>query len=412
MGSVSQHHVTKSWEVRFKSNAFKALVGGARTLNFPPHAEAEARAAEQRIEDQIARAEMPPEFQGERGTRGGDRTSTAAVTAGNPAMLTRLFTIVNEYEQARRVSASDRKLYSLLIAETENPRLCDMTLAWAEELVKGFKNPDRTTKEASGKNICLAPSSIRKRIGALTRACDWYQTKMQIERPISFTSALGRGYSQYIDGSKTDESRERLYQQGEEAKVLEVLNGDLDDKTKADLAEPAFKALYLTIRNTGMRLREAYTLRVGQIDWKRGEINVNGSKGHYGAAKPRTVPMLQIVEDTLREAIKGKRQSDLVFPFWDGHQEKHPKVSAYLSQAFSRLFKAAGVEKMREHDLRHVATVQWVTAKLEDGHYAFSESEILQMMGWSTRSMLDRYIKGYRADDLGDRAKKLILIAA
>ena len=194
--------------------------------------------------------------------------------------------------------------------------------------------------------------------------------------------------------------------------MLEVLNGERGDKHKEDLTTPAFKSLYLTIRNTGMRLKEAYTLRVGQIDFARGEINVNGSKGHYGAAKPRTVPMLPIVEETLREAIKGKKQRDLVFPFWDGDEDKHPKVSAYLSQTFSRLFGAAEVEKMREHDLRHVATVQWVTAKLADGHYAFSESEILQMMGWSTRSMLDRYIKGYRADDLGERAKKLILIAA
>ena len=124
MGSISQHHVTKSWEVRFKSNAFKALVGGARTLNFPPHSEAEARAAEKRIEDQIARAQMPPEFQGERGTRGGDRTSTTAVTAGNPAMLTRLHAIVGEYELARRVSASDKKtLFPVDCRDGQSPPL-------------------------------------------------------------------------------------------------------------------------------------------------------------------------------------------------------------------------------------------------------------------------------------------------
>src|ERR1700704_5955584 len=129
MGSVTQHHKTQNWDVRFKDKAFVALIGEPREIRFPPHAEEEARAAEKRIKEQINNGIIPPEFKGEKPTRGGDFTSSERI---DPAKQVTLHKIIGAYEEARRVSESDKKLYSLMIVEMDNPRLCDMTLPWIE----------------------------------------------------------------------------------------------------------------------------------------------------------------------------------------------------------------------------------------------------------------------------------------
>lgn len=389
-----------SWQVVFKDKFFQTMTGekvGYVTFKADERDKAEAfkANAEARLKVGILPDELRPE---NKKSRGGDRVSMEATNV-NPANSKRLLQIINEYCAARRVSASDNDTYTLLVKETQNPMFSEMTLQWAERLVARYKDPD----------TFLAPSTIRKRIGALTRAIDWFQQKYHVERPIAFGKSLGRGYSHYPNGEKKDVARERLYQAGEEQKVLGLFDGTTPitpakAKYMEDVLNEPFKRLYLTIRHTGMRLRECYWLRVEQIDFEKNLIQVDGTKGHYGEIKKRHVPMKPLVRATLQAAIEGKKGSDLVFPYWNGEREALDKTTSYLSQAFGRLFDTAGVPKMREHDLRHVATVDWVSAKSKKtGSWLFQESELLQMMGWTNRAMLDRYLKGHRADDLASR---------
>jgi len=389
------------WQSTYKDKFFQTLTGErAGWIISDSREQAEEKA--ERFEAMMRKGILPDEFKPEnKAKRGGDRVSDQA-TGGEHARV-RLLEIVNQYCIARRVSPSDDKIYSLLIKETGNPMLSEMTLQWAERLVASYKT----------EKVFMAPSTIRKRIGALTRAMDWFQRHAKVAHPVTFGKALGRGYSHYANGEKIDVARERFYAPGEEQLVIDFFSGAkkfsaYDTERLADLRNEVFERFYTCIRHTGMRLKEAYTLRVGQIDFEKNLLLVNGSKGHYGAVKPRHVPMKPIVRTALTEAIEGKKPNDLVFHYWDGIPENLPSASAYLSQAFTRMFKAAGVDEMREHDLRHVATIDWVSAKSKKtGTWLFQESELLQMMGWSNRAMLDRYIKGYRADDLASRLEDM-----
>lgn len=394
---------TYQWTI--KNKYVRELLGKPATWVTDADLEA-GQARVDAIEAKLAVGILPDELATPK-QRGGDRVSQAAQSAAAGADTTvRLHKIIGEFEESgRRISASDRKIFGLLIEETGNPTLNEMTLQWAERLVLQYKDA----------KVQHAPSTIRKRIGSLSRAVDWYQRKHEVARPISFGKALGRGYSHYPDGEKKDISRERFYRAGEEDLVMQLFSGEteLPAGKKAymeDVLNPVFMRLYTVIRHTGMRLKEAYWLRVEQIDFTTGLIQVDGTKGHYGEIKKRHVPMKPVVMATLKEAIQGKKPTDLVFPFWSGIDttDEHAAVSANLSKRFARLFDTAGLDNFREHDLRHVATIDWVTAKSKKtGNWLFQESELLQMMGWTNRAMLDRYIKGHRADDLASRLAEM-----
>lgn len=79
-----------------------------------------------------------------------------------------------------------------------------------------------------------------------------------------------------------------------------------------------------------------------------------------------------------------------------------PRTSGNLSNRFATLFKYAGVDDFREHDLRHEATCRWVSMKSKDGGWLWSEAEVCKIMGWSSSNMYLRYAS-LRASDLAKR---------
>jgi len=158
--------------------------------------------------------------------------------------------------------------------------------------------------------------------------------------------------------------------------------------------------LFELILATGMRLSEAYSLRIDQIDFARWVINVAGSKGHRGQAKPRTVPMVRSLRVPLQNWCR--HRVGLVFGFWDGTPADKPCCTSRLSNRFSTLFDYAGVDDCSEHDLRHCATCSWFELRSNDGHWVFSEIEICKIMGWSDTRMALRYAS-LRGEDLAAR---------
>jgi integrase len=119
------------------------------------------------------------------------------------------------------------------------------------------------------------------------------------------------------------------------------------------------RALYLTATMSGLRQGELLALRWRDVDWTAGRIRVrqNYVRGHLGTPKSRrgsrSVPLADRVAAELdchfqRSAYQG--DDDLVFA--------HPHTGQFLDHSdlgrrFKKSLRAAGVRKVRFHDLRH-----------------------------------------------------------
>ena len=149
-------------------------------------------------------------------------------------------------------------------------------------------------------------------------------------------------------------------------------------------------AAWITLATTGLRRGELLSLRWAEVDLPAGRLSIRrtlvlvGTRPAFSVPKTdkgkRTVP---IPPETVA-ALKAHRASqleervalgpgyeggDLVFAREDG-KPLHP---GSFSEAFDRRVKAAGLPKIRLHDLRH----GWATMALQAGIPAKVVSEIL-----------------------------------
>lgn len=307
--------------------------------------------------------------------------------------------VILDYCKQAPVTSSDSELLGVLVSEVAGVRVSGVTFAWCSDYVNRLKRE---------KN--LAPGSIRKRIGSLGRVLDWHirkTTPVDVQPKANPLRLLPRGYSLYsqadVDAGATvkrDKSRDRRLGPGDHERILSALSGvKREDRERALANDPAFTLLYSLIVDTGMRLFEAYRLRVDSIDLERNIINVDGSKGHRGAIKSRVVPIKPVLREPLREWCKDR--VGLVFPFWDGTESERARTSNRLSSRFASLFGYAGVKDFTEHDLRHEATCRWFELRNPTG-WVFSEIEVCRIMGWSDTRMALRYAS-LRGSDLSSR---------
>ena len=294
--------------------------------------------------------------------------------------------------------------------------VADVTYQWVEGYVRKLKTGRGDVRGAFGRKVGnLAPGSIRKRVGALARVMDWHWRRTVAAgeaMPPNPLRQLPRGYSVYSDrdtaeatraglAAKKDTTRERRLALDEEALLVQALDGvKLPGKLRALAPDPEAKMFLRLVLDTGLRMKEAYTLRVSQIDWARGFINVEGSKGHRGTIKPRTVPMKPGVSAELRAWCKDR--AGLVFSYWDGNKSDMKRTTNQIASRFRSLFRHAGLPDMTEHDLRHEACCRWFELRGKDGRWVFSDVEICKIMGWSDYSMVLRYAS-LRGEDLSSR---------
>jgi integrase len=286
-------------------------------------------------------------------------------------------------KSAPHLTSSDDALLGTMLPELVGVRLSGVTYAWAERYVQRCKRTDN-----------LAPGSIRKRVGALGRVIDWHLRSTESTAG-NAVRLLPAGYSQYTEQdraalapgavAKVDVKRDRRLHPGEEARIRPQL-GELE-------------LLFDVIVNTGMRLREAYRLRVDQVDHAKGVIRVEGTKGARGVLKPRTVPMVRSLRQALKKHCRGR--AGLLFPWWSGDPRDLDAVTARLSYLFVKAFTAAGSEGLTEHDLRHEACCRWFEHRTGRG-WTFSEIEVCRIMGWTSTAMALRYAS-LRGEDLAAR---------
>lgn len=138
-------------------------------------------------------------------------------------------------------------------------------------------------------------------------------------------------------------------------------------------AAPHDKALYRLAAQTGMRRGELLGLRWSDIDWERGQLTIvqaRPKKAYSTFAAPKTTPSRRTIDpasDTMatlkvhREAQEFQRRGwaeayqphDLVFCREDGSPHDVDVTTARFREAIT----AAGVKRIRLHDLRHTSAV-------------------------------------------------------
>ncbi|MGB4059673.1 MAG: site-specific integrase [Burkholderiaceae bacterium] len=344
--------------------------------------EEEARAYATQLESLLDRGILPSEM-------------ASAEKRGADPTLARL---LEAYQNAAPIAPSDAPVVALL-ADTlaqdfPGLRLSGITAAWADDWVAKMKTGG-----------ALAPSTIRKRVGSLARAIDWHWRQHKDgQPPVNALRLMPRGFSQYDAKApevRADVQRNRRLSPEEEAAVRQVLAGHKrPDRERAYPADADLALLFELILHTGLRLREAYSLRVDQVDLGRWVLNVEGTKGERGKAKPRVVPLVRELRAPL--AVACADRVGRIFTFWDGTPEDKALCTGRLSARFATLFDYAALVDFTEHDLRHEATCRWVTLRDAAGRWVFSELEICKIMGWSDPKMMLRYAS-LRAEDLSAR---------
>lgn len=309
--------------------------------------------------------------------------------------------VLGEYLAAAPVAETDRPNVAKL-QETLKISVQQVTVRWVDEWVSSMKRVKRYT-----------PGTVRKRVESLARAIDWHnrRTHPLDDMPSNPLRTLPAGYSNYVaadlvDGQapKVDVKRNRRLADGEYERIDAVLSGKKAEGKQRELKGPHaadFQLLFRLNVETGLRLREAYTMT-----WKNVKFDGPNSTIHVPTSKtdaPRDVPMSRQVHDWL-QAHKAAATSENVFALWNGLTDKDSldRTSHKLSQRFKTMFAYAGSIEVSEHDLRHEAVCRWMLLKARDGHWLYRAEEVRRITGHKNVQTFERYLS-LRGSDLAAR---------
>lgn len=188
----------------------------------------------------------------------------------------KLKTLIENYKQnsVPAPAPSDVPVLDLLSNEIGTILMSQVTIRWTDDWIRSMKV-----------DLNLAPGTLRKRVESLSRAISWHirsNVKDNEKPPTNPLKLLPRGYSQYTPAEqeqvlaserqvKKDVERNRRLHPEEEERVRQALAGvKREDRQRRWSDDPAFALMFEVILNTGVRLKEAYTLRVNQFDCKNG----------------------------------------------------------------------------------------------------------------------------------------------
>jgi len=317
--------------------------------------------------------------------------------------------VLREWANSGLAAPSQYVTIGSLISEVGSVKLVEADYAWLAAYVQRLKVKNN-----------LAPNSIRHRIQALGRAIDEFarhNPKLVIQNPVRL---LPKGYSTYTEvdqklvaaaggETKEDVARDRRLHRDEEPRIIAALSGKQRDDRERGLLLPGGNALltmFILIVYSGLRLREAYTLRRQQVDLDGKVIRVQSTKQWRGKVVFRDVPMRPEVHQALTHYLSTRAMlpAAMLFPF----TEEEPgmtltKVSQRLSARFKSAFEYAGCTDLREHDLRHEATCRWLELRDASGNWMFRLEEVNRIMGWSANSTMAQRYASFRGSDLADR---------
>lgn len=363
-----------------------------------------ARAYGLQLEALLARGVVPQELLA-------PRSSVGVPTLG---------ALIRNYLNTQPASALDVDVLELLFDQVGAVRVTDVTYRWCEEWLHQLKVQHN-----------LAPGTIRKRVGALARMLDWHFRRTAEAGGTALANPLRllpRGYASYTDhdraalqvaaaagqvdgrrlkAPKRDQERDRRLAPDEEARIVAALSGQKRPDRERALQLPhgsALLDLFHLVVATGLRLREAYRLRVRDVDLPQRTIRVLQSKTDTARDVPIVRAIFPMLESRVAAAQASGGPATPVFPWWTGADdpEELKRVTSYLSRAFARAFEYAGCQDLTEHDLRHEATCRWILMRDAQGQWLFRESEVMRITGHRDPRMFQRYVS-LRGSDLAAR---------
>lgn len=304
-------------------------------------------------------------------------------------------TVLLEYMEAdnAKIAKSDRGLVMQLQRQL-TVSVKDIDIRWVENWVRQLKCDHNNS-----------PSVIRKKVECVARALEWWN---RTEHPGAKLGnpfrELPRGYSTYGENDKLlpgrtpkkDIERDRRLLPGEDERIEASILNWHNPKRERPLNWPDadhFLMLYRLIVNTGLRLREAYRLKLEDLRLDERYFIVQPGK----TGRSRTVPVTRQLEAWLRDYLKShskaKEGGHPIFPFWDGTENERALelVSGRLSARFRNLFSYAECPGLREHDLRHEATCRWMMKRKPDGNWLYRAEEVRRITGHKSVQVFERY---------------------
>ena len=378
------------WEIGLRH---PSLPGGRRYFTFETEAEALAYAEQWRLM-KMAGIDPPAELlQPSRSMQG-------------PTLAQ----VVRAWANSGLAAPTQQPALGSLVMEVGAIKLADANYKWLMSYVQWLKVE---------KN--LTPQSVRHRVQALARSIDEYlrhHPSVQFNNPARL---LPRGYSQYSEldkklveakglQAKENKARDRRLRPGEEEAIVRALSGwQRPDKQRGLQLRGgnALLTMFLLIVNTGLRLKEAYTLTRGQLDLDAKVLRVQNSKQWRGKVSFRDVPLRPEAHAALVKYLSTRPPmlpTARLFPFMDEEPNMtQTKVSQRLSFRFRLAFEYAGIQGLREHDLRHEATCRWLEMRDASGHWMFRTEEVNKIMGWSSNSTMAQRYASFRGSDFSAR---------
>lgn len=376
------------WEIGLRH---PSLPGGRKYFTFDTEAEANAYAEQWRL---MKLADIAP---------------PAELLRATPKTAVTVAHVVRAWMNSGLAAPSQQSALGSVVMEVGSVRLADVSYKWLMEYVRSLKVKNN-----------LTPTTIKHRVQALGRSIDEYlrhHPEVVMQNP---THLLPKGYANYseVDAklaiaaggeAKENVARDRRLHPGEHEKIFAALSGyQREDRQRALQLKGgnALLTMYLLIVNTGLRLKEAYTLTRGQVDMSGKVIRVQNSKQRHGKVSFREVPMRPEVHVALDAYLSTRSllPSEPLFPFI--HEEPGltiKQVSSRLSSRFGLAFEYVGIMGLNEHDLRHEATCRWLELKDATGNWLFRLEEVNRIMGWSSNSTMAQRYASFRGSDLAAR---------
>lgn len=266
--------------------------------------------------------------------------------------------LIREYLKTVAVTSDDDALLTRIALADGSLSLARMTYDWAEAWILKMKREDN-----------IAPSTIRKYVGALARACDWGANKGVAGVLTHPLRRLPRGYSTYTredarvladqDGKcvKIDIERDRRLAPAEERRIEAVLRGEKppgrERPIKAEGRADKLDLFHLAL-DSCMRMSEIITLTLDQVDFVEQAVLLDETKN----GDTRKVPiMTSRMEEVLRRRCAACLPDGRLYPWWSGEatREAYRDASNRVSHQFSTVFDMAGCPDFNFHDLRHEA---------------------------------------------------------
>jgi len=188
---------------------------------------------------------------------------------------------------------------------------------------------------------------------------------------------------QKVRKPKEPRGRVRFLSDDETGPNGEVIEGERTRLLKAckESKNPHLHTIVVLALSTGMRQGEILNLRWSDIDLERGRVILHETKN----GERRLVPLLGHAQELLKAKDQARRDAkvrridtDRLFP------GRNPKKPVFIRAPWMEAVKAAGIDDLKFHDLRHSAASYMLMSGASLG-------EIAELLGHKTLQMVKRY---------------------